>query len=334
MFFSISIPVYNAEKYLEKCIQSVINQSEQDFELVLVDDGSKDSSALICQKWCDKYPNKINFIKKENTGSLYTRRVCLENSKGKYLYIIDADDYLMHTDVLKLIKSNIEKFNCDLVFFNATTNQDKYFNYPWENETVFENEDLKKIYKEILTTPNMNTLWNKVFNRDIVDWEADYSKLDHVTNGTDFHQMLPIISNAKKLLYIDKILYFYRIEGNNESIVHKFRETVFASSKAHFYELCEYINMWQMDSENIPFLLSLRYMKIASTSANKVVLIKKGEKFDVVKYLQMIGEDEDFRKYYTLKGLPIPRKIIVFMLYHRLYKLLYFCFNIIRMMKK
>ena len=93
MFFSISVPVYNAEKYLDRCINSILSQTFSDFELILVDDGSTDKSLEICNNWKAKFPDKIKVVHKANSGSLFTRRICLFESAGEYLYVMDADDY-------------------------------------------------------------------------------------------------------------------------------------------------------------------------------------------------------------------------------------------------
>ncbi len=119
MFLSVSIPIYNAEKKINECISSVMEQSDQDFELILVDDGSKDGGASICENWVEKYPEKIRFIQQENTGSLLARRRCLRESKGDYIYIMDADDKLIDKDAFKKVKEFIINHDCDLIIFNC-----------------------------------------------------------------------------------------------------------------------------------------------------------------------------------------------------------------------
>lgn len=114
MFLSVSIPIYNAEKYLEQSIESVLSQSMNDYELILVDDGSKDRSIEICRKWQKKYPQTIRVIEKENTGSLLTRRRCMQESKGDYIYIMDADDYLVDSDMFLKIKNTIDESRADI----------------------------------------------------------------------------------------------------------------------------------------------------------------------------------------------------------------------------
>ena len=91
-FFSVVIPVYNSETYLDECIGSIFAQTCQDFEVVLVDDESKDKSAEICDTWAEKYPDKVRVIHQKNTGVYIAKRNGIKASKGKYIYVIDNDD--------------------------------------------------------------------------------------------------------------------------------------------------------------------------------------------------------------------------------------------------
>ena len=90
--FSVLIPVYNTEKYIEECLQSVLNQTYQDFEIILVDDGSTDSSGVICDNYQKDYPEKIKVKHKENQGQLASRCVAIKEAKGDYCIFVDSDD--------------------------------------------------------------------------------------------------------------------------------------------------------------------------------------------------------------------------------------------------
>ena len=104
MFFSIIVPVYNSEKYLSQCIESVLSQSYSNFELILVDDSSTDSSFEICQLFANK-DARINVIHKENGGTSSARNVGLNNAKGDYILFMDNDDYWNN--------SNAFEFDCE-----------------------------------------------------------------------------------------------------------------------------------------------------------------------------------------------------------------------------
>ena len=336
MFLSVSMPVYNAEKTLDQCIQSVIDQTEKDYEIILVDDGSSDRSLEICEKWATLYPDIIRVVKKENSGSLFTRRVCLKESKGEYLYVMDSDDYLIDKNAFMYIRKIIERVKCDLVFFDCTTNVEtfeSYFKIPFKDGTVFEGEYLKEFRKFFIVGHGLNSLWNKVFHRSLVDWDEDYSSYNKVTNGTDRFQSLPIVSNAKKVYYFDKILYYYRMNNNETSIIHTFKKTGYYSSRMNFIRVSKEASKWGFDKKELYSLLSQSYMKIASTAAYKTRLIKS-EEIDRVEYLKKIGNDVLFRKFYNFSNAKsFSRKMIVFLLHIRAYAFLLFAIDLSRKIK-
>ena len=328
MFFSVSMPVYNAEKYLNESISSVIDQTEKDFELILVDDGSKDNSLSICRQWEAKYPDFIRVVEKENSGSLLTRRRCLTESKGDYLYVIDADDRLVDHDVLKKIREEIERSGCDLLFFKLTTDlkdvEGHAQKYPFENHEIFAGEKLRDIYRYYLKDGRLKSLCTKVFHRSLVDWDESYEQYSFVTNGTDYFQSTPILSKAKKMCFLDEALYCYRIENNENSLIHSFKPSIYVSARENLLRVCEFSKSWGLPEKEREDLLRAACMKMASTSAFKLRLNRNTD-FPALDYLKRIGEDELFRKMYDLSLIKgASRKIIVFLLYHRRYSMLLF----------
>ena len=324
MFFSVLIPVYNASKYIDACIASVVNQTETDYEIVLVDDGSKDDSVSICKKWIERYPANIRVIEQENRGSLLTRRRCLEEAQGTYIYMIDADDYMVDVDALKKIKRAITETNCDLVFFNVTADgvhNTKLYPYPFQNGQIFEGDSLENIYNYILETKYMNTLWNKVFHRDLVDWDTNYEEYRRLSVGTDFFQGCPIMSNAHRILYIDEVYYYYRTtEG---SIVHSFNKNFMYSLKEGHLQLVRCTKQWARLIPDIKLKLANRYMLTSSTIAFKGRMLKDRKK--ICEHVKKIGEDELFIQSYrcaNLKNLNIFRKIIIKLMARKCYWIL------------
>ena len=101
---AIIVPVYNVEKYLQRCIESILTQTETDFELLLIDDGSKDKSGLICDEYAQK-DERVNVIHKENGGVSSARNLGIEKANGEWICFIDADDYVRQ-DFL----SNIQQY--------------------------------------------------------------------------------------------------------------------------------------------------------------------------------------------------------------------------------
>ncbi len=326
MFLSVSMPIYNASKYLDKSISSIMNQSEKEFELILVDDGSTDESVSICKEWEKKYPEVIRVIEKTNSGSLLTRRRCLEESRGDYIYVMDADDYLIDPDAFKKMRTAIENSGCDMLFFDCTTKIEEmasYFKFPFENGTIFFQNNRVELLKYYIKYSGLKPLWNKVFHRDLVDWDEDYSKFTSVTNGTDYFQSTPIVNNAKLIYCLNEILYFYRTDNNEKSIVHTFKKTIFISGKANFERLVYYSNLWGIPQNELKSLLNCVCMKMISTSAYKARLIDSKCNISAIDYLAEIREDPIFNQYYNLQSVnDIKRKIILFLLRHRRYKVL------------
>ena len=322
MFFSIAVPIYNAEKTVDRCIGSIIEQNEKDFELILVNDGSSDNSLQICREWEKKYPDIIRVIDKENTGSLNTRRRCITETKGDYLYIIDADDVICNKAALRIIKDEIQATDADLIVFPYVTDSGSEHRLPYRNRTVFQKEELKEIYKILLSDSFLNPLWNKVFSRDLIDWGNEKEYDLPLTNGTDLFQSIPIITNAKKIVYIDVPLYQYTMCNNDTSIIHKFKPTIYSSMKTNYLRLCEYSRKWVGDRNEYDRLLRRKMMMVSSTAASKVRLKNSLSKKELEHYLKEIAEDPDFRRNFSLRDIPLLRKAVLLLLYYRRYSLL------------
>ncbi len=116
MFFSIILPIYNVEKYLEECIDSVLKQRFTDYELILVDDGSPDNSGKICDEYALK-DNRIRVVHKVNGGLSDARNVGLQHARGKYIIYIDSDDYVISDDFLSCVYNSAIKSDSDIIIY-------------------------------------------------------------------------------------------------------------------------------------------------------------------------------------------------------------------------
>ncbi len=114
--FSIIVPVYNIAEYLPKCIDSVLSQTSQDYELLLIDDGSPDNSGAICDDFAARYPDKIRAIHQPNGGAGAARNQGIALSKGEYLLFLDGDDY-WESNLLADLKAAMKQHNADLYLF-------------------------------------------------------------------------------------------------------------------------------------------------------------------------------------------------------------------------
>ena len=221
VLFSVIVPVYNVESYLKQCIDSILAQTYRNFELILVDDGSQDSSGTICDEYAVR-DSRIIVIHKENQGQLSARRIGLNISSGKFVCFIDSDDQV-RANLLQKVAAVITNFSVDVITFNWAK-IDMYGNILCKEISIFTEGkvDKEKYFKKILSSAALNSLCKKIFRRTLFDLDTDYSGYYKVQNGEDLLQTIAIMYRANSFFYIDEALYMYRM--NPESITHRYME--------------------------------------------------------------------------------------------------------------
>lgn len=169
---SVIVPVYNVQDYLAKCVDSVLSQTYEDFELILVNDGSKDSSPEICDGYLQK-DARIKVIHKENGGLSSARNAGLDVAKGKYIYFLDSDDYI-EPDLLETTISIMEREQCDMVSFGEVK-EDVHGNHienilykPANIKIATEEERMDFQLKHQLNCRMGWEAWNRIFRGDII----------------------------------------------------------------------------------------------------------------------------------------------------------------------
>ena len=246
MKFSVIIPVYNVEQYLVECIDSIMNQTYRDFEVVLVDDGSKDGSGAICDKYATQSPDKVFVYHKINQGALVAREYGIKKASGEVVLFVDADDCLRN-DALQLLEQKFKEHDCDLILFNYSTSSNYGGGaslFPFTDMQIFEGTDKLILYELLITTRKLNNLCIKAVKSNLLVDLKDYQDVSFVKSGEDLLMSIPILSNANRILYIDEVLYFYR--QREGSIVHTFDISMTKSIKVVHKELETYIDLWGM----------------------------------------------------------------------------------------
>ena len=209
---SVIVPIYNVEKYLNKCIESIINQSYSNLEIILVDDGSKDSSGIMCDSYILK-DKRIKVIHKENGGLSDARNVGLDKAKGEYIVFIDSDDWI-DEKMIEILYNIVKKNNSDISIC------DYFLAYNEEIQTQKEDievinlsniEALKKIYDKDLGVC-MIVAWNKLYKRNLFkdDIRYPYGKI-HEDEFTTYK----LLYKAEKISYTNQKMYYYRQRENS-----------------------------------------------------------------------------------------------------------------------
>jgi glycosyltransferase involved in cell wall biosynthesis len=217
MRFSVIIPVYNVEKYLEKCLISIISQKFTDYEIILINDGSTDNSTRICEDFNYKY-NQIKYFYKINGGLSSARNEGILKSKGEYIIFTDSDDFWEGESILCDLNKIIENEKPDLILHEET----RYFK---DNHTIydnnickiakksnqFKNDYLELIYNEIYVA----SAWDKVVKREILIKNSIFFPLNR--KSEDIEWCAKILNHIESYSLYNYSFYYYR-QSNVDSI--------------------------------------------------------------------------------------------------------------------
>lgn len=250
MLVSFIVPVYNTSKYLEKCMESLLCQKGADFEILLLDDGSTDGSGDMCDAYDESYPDRVRVIHKENEGLLLTRRRGFKEAKGDWFICVDSDDYA-DSRLLDSVVESIDEYNPDMVMYNYSyLNNDGVISnsrLDLPDKSVYEGEYKQYIYSKKLLTDDINNMWAKAVKRDIVDLDTDYSDCGIRNMCEDAVQVLPLFTNASKIVYLSQPLYYYRKGQSSITATATYENWV--AIKNSFFITEKYLTNWNASEE-------------------------------------------------------------------------------------
>lgn len=218
MRFSVVIPVYNVERYLEQCIESVIYQTYKDIEIILVDDGSPDNCPVICDKYAST-DKRVSVIHKENGGLSSARNAGLLAANGEYVIFLDSDDYYLQAEFLSEIDEIICKNNPDAVFFQRREyyeNSDKFADEPTKYGEITNITECKDILLALAKNDKLDaSAAMKVTKRDYLLGNELFFKEGLVCEDIEWFFRYAV--NLKKVCLLDMASYCYRIRENSIS---------------------------------------------------------------------------------------------------------------------
>ena len=250
MLVSFLVPVYNVEKYIDQCMKTLLMQTGCDYEIVLLDDGSKDSSGVICDQYAAKYPDLVRVVHKQNEGLFMTRRRGFKEAKGDYLVCVDSDDYIK-PNYLETIVKYIQEYDCDMLMFDYESfypdGHTELSGIDLKNIFVYENEQKQNIYKKRLLENKYNNIWSKVIRRDIMDFETDYSVYGIKNMCEDAIQSYELYTRAKKIVFIPEVLYCYR--RNIASITANVNMDYWYALRTSYELGWKYMDLWKVNDE-------------------------------------------------------------------------------------
>ena len=206
---SVIIPVYNAEKYLHRCIDSILAQSFTDFELLLIDDGSKDNSGTICDEYAAK-DSRVRVFHKENGGVSSARNLGLDNAQGEWITFVDSDDYLIDQSGFTILaRTDIES---DLIVYS----------FLWNNELI--RCPSSNRFEKIFFSYHSIAIWSKIYKRRIIQQNHLYFN-EKIHLGEDQLWFSEYLKFASTFLCSELILYKYNSMGNEISSLHNRKDS-------------------------------------------------------------------------------------------------------------
>lgn len=210
---SAIIPIYNMERFINQCLDSLINQTFKDIEIICVNDGSTDNSLSILQEYAQK-DERIKIITQENQGQGVARNKGIDFATGKYIQFIDPDDWI-ELNAIETLYEYCEKYNADYVEFlhdryqqDTDTFRIDEADYSYQDNKVYSNKDIRE---HVFSVPILTA--NKFYKKDFVD--INNIRYDKSRLGEDHIVTIKARLLANRILFLNKILYHYRVNPNS-----------------------------------------------------------------------------------------------------------------------
>ena len=300
---SVIVPVYNSEKYLERCFDSIFNQTYKNFELIIVNDGSSDDSQSIIDKYASKDSRIIKILQK-NSGGAAARNRAIEIAKGDFIYFIDSDDYL-ESRALEIMVKTLNGYNCDCCVINFSTSKTPDYDKNYTVEILDNHELMKELFldKKITSQP-----WRKLYPRKVfTKYKFPETKKVVHDMGAD-HYFLSLVNKAA---YISAPLYVYTdinptnlSNSNGKAILSSLNRAKVLIDRLEFadnnYPDLSYLLLPQITN----FLMS-SYMKIINSKNDDE---NKKYVLDKISYL--------YPRLVNCENVPLSHKVVLFSIKH------------------
>lgn len=241
---SVIVPIYNVEKYLVECIESIINQTYRNLQIILVNDGSTDSSYEICKKYLE-LDTRIILVDKANGGSASAKNEGLKTAKGDYIAFVDSDDFI-EPDMIEYMVNTIKKYNSDIIqcsFTNLYKNTEKF-----RQDKIVEQKITSKEFLELfLTKWDSSLFWNKLFKRDVI--ENVFFREGRCIDDEFFTYKCVI--NSKNIVTSNKIVYNYRMRKSGVMKSESSKKQILKDRIDYLYERYELVTQIYEDLDDI-----------------------------------------------------------------------------------
>ena len=317
---SIIIPIYNSEKYLNKCLDSILNQTYENLDIILVNDGSIDNSKTICDEYL-KIDRRINVIHKENGGAASARNIGIKSAVGDYIMFVDSDDYIS-TSMVEIMVSSIEDKNSDLAVcgFNIIKNRTME-SITYENGFYDTKEEMARFFS--LLNGRTNSVCNKIYRKTIIKYPFD----EKLVVGEDLIFNLECFSSCKSVVVIENKLYFYR-RANSNSLSQSSHENFFQINIYLYQKLNRYL-IDAIDKKYNSYQVDMYYFKNLIIVINDIINYSPKTLNNKIKEIKNIWKNEQsISIIFNTKEIPAKYKVIRFLIKYKMVFLLLIIFRL------
>ena len=320
---SVIIPIYNTEKYLAECVESVRNQSLREIEIILVDDESPDNAPVLCNEFA-KQDRRIKVVHKKNEGLGFARNSGLEEATGEFVSFIDSDDFISH-DMMEKLYLTAKKYDADevrsgTVFYN---NGKKTLRREVEEVKVFKGAEQVKSFVLDLIGPlpeeprdvkYMMSVCLSIHKRSVIEKYGVRFSSERLTLSEDLIFNLDLLPKMNCIVCVPDCFYHYRMNPN--SLTHSFSMNKYKMNTTFFYLIQQRLNLIYQSDEFYLHVLRLYFLYLRN-SLSKSIFSK--EPF-MIKYKHVKSIINDHLWYDLLNNYPYYRMNLKHRLYFRLLK--------------
>ena len=329
---SVVVPIYNVEKYLDRCVESIVNQTYPNLQIILVDDGSSDRCPEICDKWREK-DNRIEVIHKKNSGLGMTRNAGLKRAVGKFVCFVDSDDYIHLTAIEKLL-IKATKYESDVCYYGCIDVVDGHESRKQPpNKTVYIGEEVRYEFaaKLIGRIPSEDEPLFSGMSACYAFYNTEFLRKNHIEFHSEREKYisedlifnLSVCAVAGTVTILPESLYYYVIR-RSDSLRSTYRIDRFEKSKIMYEKLLQYSQEFQLGDEGA--LRAQSYLIQTTIACSKMELLAKKDVKEVMKALSGFVEDSTLRKIiesYPIHQLAWKQKIFCYAVKFRCVKMVY-----------
>lgn len=330
---SIIVPVYNVEQYLDKCIESIVNQKYSNIEIILIDDGSKDSSTQMCDLWAKK-DSRIKVVHKKNEGVSMARNDGLNLSTGKWVTFVDADDWI-EENYINSLYANADKLT-DMVIgrtIAVKNNIELYDGYRGHKIENFTGENKERLFESIFNDniknmkyPHISTCSAKLIRKDIIV----KNKLSYNTKLKYYEDALfniETICLSRNVKVIDKVIYKYRLNVNSST--HSFDDNTLLYYKQVYLELNKLSKKYNLNFKKYNDIFRIKNLDSILINYLRNTKQKFCKKIEFISKLKENKIYSSAIKKVKISELTKRRKVLVALYRIRLYIIIYLFYNYI-----